>query len=370
VIRSQLEVRYEAPEPPLQLDKLLGFQRRSFADMSAALGALAAYLGDRLGLFRALVETGPVTAAELARRHGLCPEMTTEWLRVMACAGYIEYEPRDDTYALPPEHAVVLANDGGPMCIAGGLEQIGGFAERLPALLDAFREGCGVPQNSYSEDLWEGMERLSATWLEGELVEHWLPALPDVNDRLHTGGSAADVGCGSGRALIRLAKSFPASRFTGYDAFPIAVERATRHAQAAGVADRVHFEVHDVMAGIPPTFDLVTAFDSLHDMADPVEGLRAAARGLQKDGTLLVLELGSSDDLADEAGPIGVIHHATKLFYNLPIALAAFGSARGNMTFSDKAMRMLCRKAGLRFVRALPVRNPLHKLYVIKSPVQ
>src|SRR6266700_4056239 len=139
---------------------------------------------------------------------------------------------------------------------------------------------------------------------------------------------------------------------------------ATRHAQAAGVADRVHFEVHDVMAGIPPTSDLVTAFDSLHDMADPVEGLRAAARGLQKDGTLLVLELGSSDDLADEAGPIGVIHHATKLFYNLPIALAAFGSARGNMTFSDKTMRMLCRKAGLRFVRALPVRNPLHKLYV------
>jgi ubiquinone/menaquinone biosynthesis C-methylase UbiE len=369
VIKPQLDARYEAPEPPLQLDKLLMFQRRLFGDMSGALGALAAYVGDRLGLFRALAEAGAVTASDFAHRHGICPEMTAEWLRVMACAGYVAYDPRDDTFALPPEHAVVLANDGGPMCVAGGLQQIGGFAERLPALLEAFRGRGGVPQSSYTSDLWQGMERLSATWLECELVDHWLAALPDVCERLQSGGTAADVGCGSGRALIRLAKSFPAARFTGYDAFPIAIERATRNAQAAAVTDRVSFEVHDIMGGIPKTFDLVTAFDSLHDMADPVDALRALGRSLKKNGTLLVLEVGTAESIADEAGPMGVILHATRLFYNLPVAVAAYGESRGNFSFTETTMRTLARKTELNLVRMLPVRNPLHKLYVLKSPM-
>jgi hypothetical protein len=120
------------------------------------------------------------------------------------------------------------------------------------------------------------------------------------------------------------------------------------------------------MQGIPAEFDLVTAFDSMHDFAEPVGGLRAMAGGLNRDGTLLVLELGGAGDLI-EGGPIGVIHHATKLFYNLPVALAATGEAKGNFAFSDSAMRSLCRKAGVTLAGSLPVRNPLHKLYVIKK---
>ena len=362
-----LDLRYDAPEPPLQLERIFRFQQRLFGEMSAALVALATFLGDRLGFFGALAESGPVTSANFASRQKTCPQMTAEWLRVMACAGYVTYEPRDQTYTLPPEHAIVLANDGGPMCIAGGVQQLGGFAEQLPTLIAAFRDGGGVPQGAYGNDLWEGMERLSASWFEHELVDAWLAALPDVQDSLRAGGRVADVGCGSGRALICLAKAFPASRFVGYDAFNTSVERASRNALNAGVADRVSFEVRDVMKGIPAEFDLVTAFDSLHDLPDPAAGLRAIARGAKKDGTLLVLELSAGANVAEESGPMGVVLHATKLFYNLPVALSAFGTALGTTAFPETYMRSLCRNAGLAFVRTLPVRNPLHKLYVIKN---
>lgn len=362
----KLDAAYEIPEPPLQLEKIFKFQQRMFYDMSAALGALAAYLGDRLGLFQAMAEVGPVSASELARRQEACPEMVAEWLRVMTCAGYLEQDTQDDRYTLPAEHAVILANDGGPMCFAGGLQQIGGFADQLPGLLEAFRNGGGVPQAAYSVDVREGMERLSTTWFEHELVEHWIPALPKAG-ALRAGGSIADVGCGGGRALICLAKAFPSSRLVGYDAFPAAIERATRNAAAAGVGDRVSFEVCDVMKGLPGEFDLITAFDSLHDLPDPVDGLIALARGVKKDGTLLVLELGTGDDPVDEAGPVGVVLHATKMFYNLPVGLAAFGTARGSAGFPETRMKSLCRKAGLVLERTLSVRNPLHKLYVIKA---
>jgi SAM-dependent methyltransferase len=366
-MKPQLETEHFEPEPPLQFDKLIRFQQHLFGDMSGALTALAAHLGDRLGLFRSLSETGPVTAPGFARRCGTCPEMTAEWLRVMASAGYVEYDSADDSYLLPPEHAMVIANDHSPLSIAGGIQQIGGFAAQLPALMEAFRERGGVAQGSYTQDLWDGMERMSATWFEHELVEGWIAALPPVRDKLIAGCAVADVGCGSGRALVRMAKSFPASRFTGYDASAIAVERASRNAQAAGVAARVNFEVRDVLKGMPADFDLVTAFDSIHDMADPLEGLRGLARGMRKDAALLVLELGVGGNLAEDGGPIGVITHATKLFYNLPVALAAFGEARGNIAYTEAYMRKLCRHADLIFERMLPVRNPLHKLYVVRK---
>jgi SAM-dependent methyltransferase len=361
------DLTYDNPQPPLQLDKLFKFQQRIFFDMSAGICALAAYLGDRLGLFAALSEQEWMSASDLVTRRQVCPDMTHEWLRVMTCAGYIEYDPRQDRYRLAPEHAMILANDFGPTSLAGGLQQIGGFADQLPQLLHAFRDGAGVPQPSYSSDLREGMERLSATWLEHELVERWLPALP-VADTLRAGGTVADVGCGGGRALICLAKAFSASRFVGYDVLPAAVERSMRNAAAAGVTDRVNFEVRDVVIkGFPEQFDLITAFDSLHDFADPVQGLAALARSLKRDGTLLVLELDIGADLLEQAGPVGVIMHGTKLFYNLPVGISAYGKPRPNVTFHDANVKSFCRQAGLVLQRTLPVRNPLHKLFVIKA---
>jgi SAM-dependent methyltransferase len=368
LMKPQLETGHFEPEPPLKFEKIIKFQQRLFGDMSGALTALAAYLGDRIGLFRSLSEAGPVTAAEFARRCGTCPEMTAEWLRVMASAGYVEYDPTEDSFALAPEHAMVIANDHAPLSVAGGIQQIGGFAAQLPALMQAFHDKRGVAQNSYSQDLWDGMERMSATWFEHELVDSWIASLPAVRDKLVAGCSVLDVGCGSGRALLRMAKSFAASRFTGYDVSPIAVERANRNAQVAGVATRASFEVRDALKGMPADFDLVMAFDSLHDMADPLEGLGGLARGLRKDGVLLVLELGVGGSLAEEGGPIGVITHATKLFYNLPVALDAFGEGRGNVAFTEARMQKLCRDAGLMYQGTLPVRNPLHKLYVIGKP--
>lgn len=366
--RPQLDSRYEAPEPPLQLEKIFKFQQRLFGDMSGALGAMAASVGDRLGLLRAVAEQDDVSAAELASQQGLCPEMTADWLRVMTCAGYLEQAADPGRYRLPPEHAMVLANDAGPMCLAGALQQLGGFANELDHLVEAFRSGEGIAQPAYSPNLREGMERLSATWFEHELADQWIAALPEVADKLRAGGTVADCGCGGGRAVIRMARAFPASRFVGYDALPAAIERASRNAASAGVAERVSFEVRDIMKGMPAHYDLVTAFDSLHDLPDPLEGLVALARGLKRNATLLVLELGADSELMEAPGPIAVVHHATRLFYNLPVALASYGRAPRNKGFHEAELRSLCTKAGLMFQRSLPVRNPLHKLYVIKAP--
>jgi SAM-dependent methyltransferase len=365
VNKPELDIR-EAPEPPLQLDTVLKFQQQVFGQMTAALIALATYMGDRLGLFRALAEGRGVTAADLARQLDLCPDMTAEWLRVMACAGTVQQFPETGTYALPGEHAVALAAENSPMFIGGAAQQVLAFAAQMPALLEAFRDGGGVAQDAYPRDLWEGMERLSATWFEHELVESWISALPSLHDKLSTGALVADVGCGSGRALIRMAKAFPASRFVGYDLFQGAVDRATRNAEAAGLSDRVRFERHDVMDGIRPEFDLVTSFDSLHDLPDPIAGLKALAGGLNEDGKLLVLELAL--DAGEESGPLGIVLHATKLFYNLPVALAGHRDGSGSKAFPEEYIRSLCRKAGVAFVRTLPVRNPLHKLYVMAKP--
>ena len=362
----QEEGRYDNPEPPLRLEKLFGFQQRVFSDMSAGLCVLAGYIGDQLGLFAALAAKEWVSATELAARGKLCPDMTAEWLRVMTCAGYVEYDPEEDRFRLPPEHAMILANDGGPTCLAGGLQQLGGFTDQLPQLLQSFRDGGGVPQAAYSNNLREGMERLSATWFEHELVDHWISALP-VADVLRAGGAVADVGCGGGRALIRLAKAFPASRFVGYDFLPASVERSARNAAAAGVGDRVKFEVRNVMKGIPGEFDLVTAFDVLHDFPDPGEGLVALARGLKKDGTLLVLEIGTGKDVFEQVGPVGVILHATKLFYNLPVGIAAYGRPRNAIEFDEANMKSFCRRASLVLQQTLPARNPLHKLFIFKA---
>lgn len=361
------ELRHARPEPPLQMEAIFGFQNQLFHDMASALTALGAYLGDRLDLFSVLARSSPASAEALARSAGLCPAMTAEWLKLMVCAGYVNYNPEERSFALPDAHAVILANRSGPLSAGGGLQQIGAFASQLPALRDAFTQGGGVPQHSYTDDLRDGMERMSATWFEHELVSGWISALPDIRSRLEAGAAVADVGCGAGRALIELASTFPASRFVGYDAFEPALDQAARHARAAGVAERIRFELRDMANGLSDRFDLVCAFDSLHDVQDLTGAMRAIADALKKDGALLVLELPGTDDLLEERGPVGVIHHGTKLFYNLPVALAASGGHTPRpVTFTEECMRRLCRGTRLEFVRTIPVRNPLHRLYQIR----
>ena len=192
---------------------------------------------------------GPATAASFAARTGIGERYAREWLSALASAGYLDYDPSSGRFNLPFEHAPALAQEGGPMFLGGGYQQLQGLMVPFDDLLRAFRDGGGVAQEAYGEHLRVGMERMSATWFDNLLVSQWIPLIPDVQAALTRGVRAADVGCGSGRALIRLAEAFPDSRFDGFDASGPVVARAV--ANAEGLAGRVRFERRNAARGAP-----------------------------------------------------------------------------------------------------------------------
>lgn len=354
-----------APRPDVAIDfeAAQSFMSRVMADLSGAVIGLVCAVGDRLGLFRALASAGACTSGELARRAGIQERYAHEWLCAVASAGYVLYDPVQTTYRLPPEHAIIIANEHSPMFLGGGFQQLLGLARPIDMLCDAFRQGGGVPQQAYGEDLLSGMERMSATWFENMLVQHWLPTTSTVPGRLEQGANVADIGCGSGRAILQLARSYPRSRFVGFDRFEPVVARATARAEAAGLLGRVRFEVLAVEDGLPDRYDLITAFDSLHDMSAPLAALQAIHRALDPRGTFLLMEMNCAERLEDNLGSNGAILYGTSVLYNTPVTLAQGREALGTMALPERTVRELCTTAGFASIRRLPVMNPFNILY-------
>ncbi len=252
------------------------------------------------------------------------------------------------------------------MFMGGAYQQLFGLVGPLDQLTHSFRHGGGVSQEAYDENLREGMERMSATWFENLLVPQWIEALPEVQAKLVRGASVADIGCGGGRALIKLAQAFPNSHFVGLDAFEPAIARATANAGLAGVGDRVRFKQQDVQEGLPDKYDLITAFDSIHDFADPLAGLSAIHKALLPGGSLLILEINCSSKLEENMGPVGTILYGTSVLYNIPVSLASGGAGLGTMGLPESCLRELCAHAGFSVVRRLPIWNPFNALYEAK----
>ena len=254
---------------PLDEKKLHAFMTRIVGDVSASMISLLCNIGDRLGLFKWLAASGPGSSGELAGGCGINPRYAEVWLRALTSAGYLEYDAATKRYCLPAEHAMALAREGGPMFVGGIYHQLPALVAPLDLLVQAFKYGGGVPQAAYPPSFWDGLERFTGTWFENLLVQEWLPAVPEVEVALSRGARVADVGSGRGRALVKLARAFPSSRFVGFDAFEPTIGVARANAQSAGVADRVSFECLDVVEGLSENYDLITAFDVLHDMMDP-----------------------------------------------------------------------------------------------------
>jgi SAM-dependent methyltransferase len=336
-------------------------------DLSGAVVSILCGLGDRLGLFKVLATQGPATAEEFAARAGINTRYALEWLSALACAGYLDYDPAARAFSMRAELAPVLAFEPGPFFMGGAYQQLPAFVAQLDRLAHAFREGDGVPQESYGEDLRAGMERMSAGWFDAFLVQMWVPCMPDVQASLERGADVADVGCGGGRALINLARAFPRSRFVGYDLSPATVARAAENAARAGVADRVRFECRDVAEGLPGQYDLITTFDSVHDFGDPPAGLRSIRAALRPGGTYLLMEMNSADRLEDNFGPVGAILFGTSVLYNLPVSLMNGGAGLGTMGLPEGKLRELCAAAGFSTCRRLPVENPFNVLYEVRA---
>jgi SAM-dependent methyltransferase len=273
----------------------------------------------------------------------------------MACAGYVEYDPATARFTLPPEHARVLAEEAGPFFVCGSLATLAEVARPLDLHTQAFRDGHGVPQSAFDTRLWEGMERSNAPWFEHGLVQRGLPLVPEAYTRLEQGAEVAEVGCGAGRALIALARAFPASRFVGYDIFPPTLARAAVNAEAAGLTDRLRFEVRDAAQGIPGQFDVITSFDVVHDSADPPALLRSIRGALRTNGVYLCLEPRCKERLEDNFGARGAFLYSVSTLYCMTTSLAQGGVGLGAAGLPESRLRTLGLDAGFRVVRRLPL---------------
>ncbi len=345
--------------------KLGAFMERFLGDAAGLMASTLAMLGDRLGLFKALEHRGPATSGELASTAEVNERYAREWLRGMHAAGYLELDRETGRYALPPEQAQVLAAEGGPAFLGGALQLTFGYLRTVERLTEAFRSGGGVAQSAYPTETWEGMGRFSRSFYDNLLVQQWLPAVDGLVQGLEQGASWADVGCGSGLALIRLAEAFPASTFVGYDNFEGQLELARRAAADADVSDRVRFELLDATAGLTGRFDVISTFDVVHDAVDPAALLGSIHRALEPDGTYLMLEMNSANDPDDNVGPVATLLYGVSIVYCMTTSLAQGGAGLGTCGLPSARVQDLCHQAGFAGVRRVELHDPFNALYVV-----
>ena len=337
------------------------FAQRVLADGTASITILMAAIGDRLGLFRVLAETGPATPAVLAERAGIDERYAREWLSAMAAAGYVDHD--GGRFTLPAGHVPVLAIDDTPASLGAILQWMLGVAPALDAITEAFRTGKGVSPSAYGTDLVHGIERLSAPSYVNALVPIWLPQAPAVAAALESGAEVADVGCGAGRALVELARAYPASRFVGFDIDPAQIERARANAAAAGVDHRVRFAVSQVDGG---PYDVVFTFDTVHDAADPLALLRAVHASLRPGGSYVCAEVNGGPTLEANLNPFGALFYGVSALYCLSVSLAGGGPGLGSLGLPAERFAALCARAGFTTVRRLPVEDPMNALYEVR----
>ena len=319
-------------------------------------------MGDRTGLFKGHGRTRPATSGELASRTGLAERYVREWLGGMFAAGYLDYDDARQRYAPPAEHVPALAAEPGPAFFGGVHQELIGAIQRYDQVAEAFRRGGGVRPADLHPDVWAGTSRFTAEWHQNMPVQQWLPLVPETTAKPRGGGRVADVGCGTGQALIALARAFPSITATGYDVHPPSVEQARRAAAEAGLVGRVSYQVLDAAAGLPDSFDVITTFDVVHDAVDPL-GLRSIRDALRPGGSYLCLEINCSDQATANMGPIATLLYGFSVLYCMTTSLAEGGEGLGTLGLPEPALRDLAAKAGFARVRRIEMDNPFNSLY-------
>jgi SAM-dependent methyltransferase len=329
-----------------KLDALLG---RAVVDIGANFHAALVVTGDKLGLFRALRDLGPTTAADLAKRTGTHERYVREWLSAMAAGGYVTYEGPTERFSLSEEQALAFLDADLP----GAFMLAQATVKSEPRITEAFRSGKGMGWHEHDPALFEGTERFFRPGYAMNLVSTWIPALEGVQAKLEKGGRVADVGCGHGASTILMAKAFPASRFAGFDYHQGSVEWARKAAKREGLGERVTFEVAGAGNYPGSDYDLVAFFDSLHDMGDPVGIGSHVRRSLGSEGTWMLVEPFAHDRLEDNLNPVGRMYYGASTMLCTPNSLSQeVGTALGAQA-GEARLRQVATKAGFtRFRRA------------------
>jgi SAM-dependent methyltransferase len=304
--------------PPIDEAKLDEFMGRVVGELGAAISSALVALGDRLGLYRAMADGGPMSAEELAGRTGTDARYVREWLSNQAAGGYVSYDPDTEAFFLSPEQSVTLAQEGDPAFVAGAFQVITAAIKDEEKVARAFQNGGGVGWHEHHHDLFTGTERFFRPGYAANLVSSWIPALDGVQAKLDAGARVADVGCGHGASTVLMAEAFPRSQFVGFDYHDASIEHARTAAADAGLTGRVSFEVAAAKEYSGEGYDLVCMFDCLHDMGDPVGAARHVLGTLAPDGTWLIVEPFAGDRLEDNLNPVGRVYYGASTLVCTP----------------------------------------------------
>jgi 2-polyprenyl-3-methyl-5-hydroxy-6-metoxy-1,4-benzoquinol methylase len=303
-------------------DKLMQFVFRAVDEVGATLNAALVVMGDKLGLYRALAGAGELTPAELAERTGTAERYVREWLNAQAAGGFVAYDADSSRYSLPPEQAVALTDSNSPAYLPGLFQTAIGSVIDSPSITERARSGEGFGWHEHVHDVHDGCERFFRPGYNAHLIAEWLPALDGVVDKLERGALVADVGCGHGASTILMAQAFPNSTFVGSDYHEGSIETARTRAEEAGVADRVSFQIAPAAAYSGSGYDLVTMFDCLHDMGDPVGAARHVRSTLKPDGTWMMVEPHAGDRVEDNFNPVGRAFYGFSTLLCTPASLS------------------------------------------------
>ncbi len=344
------------------------FMQKVVGDVGTAMASALVLVGVRVGLFRAMAGAGPMSAAQLAQRSQVGERHLAEWLAAMAGAGYLVYHPQTDAFELPAEHALYLANPAAETFLGGLFEGLPPLMGMAPRLASAFQRGDGISFAEFGASLPVALEQMNRVVYENRLVQAWLPHLPQTVARLAAGGRAVDVGCGTGVVPILLAKAYPDATIEGIDRDARSIEIARGYAEQQGVADRVRFINDGAQAlGADGAYDLVTTFDVIHDLPDPVGVLSRIRTSLAPEGVFLMVEPAVEDRLQDNlANPFARLLYAISCLHCVPQSLAQGGPGLGACWGPARA-RALAEEAGFRGFERLPVRSPVMAFYALRA---
>lgn len=331
--------------PSINEEKLNAFMGKVVGDFGAALSTSLAYIGQKLGLYKAMAGAGPVTASELAARTGTVERYVREWLINQAAGGYVEYEPATGRYILPPEQAVALTDETSPFFVGGGFYVVKAMTQAQSRIEKAFQNGGGMLWGEHDPDLFVGTERFFRPGYTAHLIAEWIPALKGADAKLKKGAKVADIGCGHGASTIIMARAFPNSKFYGFDNHAPSIEHAHQAAAVAGLSDRIVFQVADATSFPGENYDLIAFFDCLHDMGNPLGAAKRAFETLAEDGNVLIVEPMAGNTVEENINPIGRTFSAASTLCCTPNSLAMGGPGLGAVA-TEKALGDVVRAGG------------------------
>jgi len=324
----------------VDMDKLMAFLGQVIGDLGATVNAGLIVAGDRLGLYRAMAGSGPISSRDLAEKTGTAERYVREWLNAQAAGGYVTYDPATEKYELPAEQAMALADENSPAFVCGAFELATATIKAEPQIEDSFRTGAGFGWHQHDAGVPTGCERFFRPGYNANLVSTWIPALDGVEEKLRVGARVADIGCGLGASSRLMADAYPRSKVTGFDYHKESIELARKKAKDAGLNERLHFDVASASSFPGTGYDLVAVFDSLHDMGDPVGVAKHVKQALAADGTWLIVEPIAGDKVEQNLNPVGRAYYAFSTFLCVPNSLSqevglALGAQAGESKIRD-----------------------------------